>query len=166
MKAARPSRAYVALGANLGQPVISLQSAFDSLSRLDKTSLLNRSSIYRTAPIGVSDGQPDYYNAVVALDTALSPQELLAALLKTETDHGRVRPAQLAARTLDLDLLMYDERVIDETGLTVPHPRMHLRAFVLHPLHEIAPGLVIPGRGPVADLLRSVSDQRIAKIEA
>lgn len=164
MSAEHRARAYVALGANLGEPMQILRSALDSLARLGKTGLTAHSAIYRTAPIGVGDGQPDYYNAVAVLDTALSPKELLGALLTIESDHGRMRPALQAARTLDLDLLLYEDREIDEPGLTVPHPRMHLRAFVLYPLYEIAPDLSIPGRGPIADLLESVADQRISRL--
>lgn len=157
------SRAYVALGANLGRPVDALRMALGSLGKLPDTVVVAQSGIYRTAPVGV-DGQPDYYNAVAAIDTGLTPQQLLTQLLATEAAHGRTRPAYHASRTLDLDLLLYEARQIDEPGLTVPHPRMHLRAFVLQPLHEIAPSLSIPGHGPVSGLLGGVADQRIDRL--
>lgn len=156
----RVERAYVALGANLGDARATLEAAFRALDEMPDTRLVTRSSLYRTAPIGVSD-QPDYINAVAALDTALSPQALLDALLALEARHGRTREYPLAARTLDLDLLLYGDRVIDLPALRIPHPRMHLRAFVLMPLAEIAPALSLPGRGTVSDLLRDVSSQPV-----
>ena len=166
MSTEQRARAYVALGANLGEPIRTLRSALDSLASLRESTLVACSSTYRTAPIGVGEEQPDYYNAVAALDTGLSPQQLLAGLFATEAEHGRVRPTHQAARTLDLDLLLFNDLEIEEPGLTVPHPRMHLRAFVLHPLYELAPDLRIPGRGAVRDLLESVADQRISKVPA
>lgn len=160
---ARVERAYVALGANLGDARGTLEAAFEALDEMPDTRLVARSSLYRTAPIGVS-GQPDYINAVAALDTALSPEALLCGLLALEARHGRTREFPLAARTLDLDLLLYGEQVLDLPALQVPHPRMHLRAFVLMPLAEIAPALSLPGRGAVADLLRGVSAQPIERL--
>ncbi|WP_332672664.1 2-amino-4-hydroxy-6-hydroxymethyldihydropteridine diphosphokinase [Aromatoleum sp.] len=156
-------RAYVALGANLGDARETLEAALRALGELPDTQLVARSSLYRTAPVGIS-GQPDYINAVAALDTALSPQALLDALLALEARHGRTREFPLAARTLDLDLLLYGDRVIDLPALQVPHPRMHLRAFVLMPLAEIAPALSLPGRGAVADLLPDVSGQPVERL--
>jgi 2-amino-4-hydroxy-6-hydroxymethyldihydropteridine diphosphokinase len=122
------------------------------------------SSFYRSAPVG-NEAQPDFVNGVAALETDLAPRELLAALLRIEHAMGRERTAPNAPRTLDLDLLLYDELVVDEPGLRVPHPRMHSRAFVLAPLVEIAPEAAIPGHGPAADLLLRVSDQRIERID-
>ena len=157
------SLAFVALGANLGAAAETLRSAASSLDHLPETRVVARSSIYRTAPIGVGE-QPDYFNSVVQLETCLDPRSLLDALLATEAEHGRVRLLPMAARTLDLDLLLYDQLTIDEPDLRVPHPRMHLRAFVLHPLHEIAPDLYIPGHGLLGELLAQVADQRISKL--
>lgn len=122
-----------------------------------------RSSLYRSAPVGVGP-QPDFINAVAALDTDLGPAELLTALLDVEARHGRTRHVPLAARTLDLDLLLHGAAVVREPDLLLPHPRLHLRAFVLLPLAEIAPGLVIPGLGPVADLLPTVAGQAIRRL--
>lgn len=158
-----PVRAFVALGANLGDAAAALDSAFAALDDLPGTRLLARSSLYRSAPIGVT-GHPDYLNAVAAIDTTLTAPDLLAALLDLESSHGRRRETELAPRTLDLDLLLYGGATIALPGLDVPHPRMHLRAFVLVPLAEIAPDTDIPGRGRAADLLDTVRDQRIERL--
>lgn len=154
------TRAYVALGANLGDARAMLESALEALGEVPGIRLVAQSSLYVTAPIGVT-GQPDFINAVAAIDTTLSPRALLGALLDVEARHGRIRHYPLAARTLDLDLLLYGDETVDLPGLEVPHPRMHLRAFVLVPLAEIAPAVAIPGRGQVADLLSDVRDQAI-----
>ena len=153
-------RAFVGLGANLGDPVVQITKAMASLAKLDKTRMVRSSSLYRTAPIGLAD-QPEFVNAVALLDTALVPRELLDALLEIERAAGRERSFPNAPRLLDLDLLLYGERRIDTPGLVVPHPRMHERAFVLAPLVEIAPDAVIPGHGRAADLLRAVGDQDV-----
>lgn len=156
-------RAYVALGSNLGNPVQTLEDAIDAMAALRGSLLKAISSLYRTAPVGLKH-QPDFINAVVAIDTRLSPHDLLAELFALEARFGRVRePGSVrnAPRTLDLDLLLHGETVQDNPELTLPHPRMHERAFVLAPLAEIASNLVIPGRGPVADLLAACADQRI-----
>ncbi|MCK9984414.1 MAG: 2-amino-4-hydroxy-6-hydroxymethyldihydropteridine diphosphokinase [Azoarcus sp.] len=158
-----PVRAFVALGANLGDAAAALDSAFAALDDLPGTRLVARSSLYRSAPIGVT-GHPDYLNAVAAIDTTLAAPDLLAALLDLESSHGRRRETELAPRTLDLDLLLYGDTTIALPGLDVPHPRMHLRAFVLVPLAEIAPDTDIPGRGRAADLLDTVRDQRIERL--
>ena len=154
--------AYIGLGANLGDPARALTEALEALARLPDTTLQARSSIYRTAPIESSG--PDYLNAVARLRTTLSPGALLAQLQAIEQQHGRERPYRNAPRTLDLDLLLYGDAVIDEPGLSVPHPRAHLRAFVLRPLAEISPALRIPGCGPVKALLDGVVDQQIDKL--
>ncbi len=154
--------AYVALGANLGDAHAAIHDALRRLDELPDTRLVRSSSIYRTAPIDSSG--PDYLNAVAELSTGLAPRELLARLLVIELDHGRERPYRNAPRTLDLDLLLYADAVIVTAELTVPHPRMHQRAFVLQPLAELAPGLLIPGHGTVAAALPSVADQRIDRL--
>lgn len=156
-------RAYIALGANLADPAAQVRAAIEALAGLRASRLLRASSLYRTHPVGVA-GQPDYVNAVAALETALAPHALLAELLALETRFGRRREFHQAPRTLDLDLLLYDDEVIDTPELTLPHPRMHLRAFVLVPLAEIAPDTDIPGRGRAADLLDTVRDQRIERL--
>lgn len=155
---AHPVTAYVALGANLGNPRAQVLTAFDELARLPHTRLLARSSLYRTAPVDCALPQPDYINAAARLSTQLAPHALLDALLAIEQRHGRTRDHYHAPRTLDLDLLLHGSCVLHEPGLTLPHPRMHLRAFVLAPLLEIAPRIVIPGHGAASDWLPRAAD--------
>ena len=144
--------AYVALGSNLGDPRQQLLDAMDALSNLPDTRLLQRSRLYRTPPWGMLE-QPPFINAAVELDTALSPHALLDALLAIEQRAGRVRAERNGPRTLDLDLLHVDGVQLDDPRLTLPHPRMAERAFVLLPLHDIAPTLRLPGQATVAELL-------------
>lgn len=158
-----PARAFVAFGANLGDPVAAFKNAMVALESLPDTCINAHSELYRTAPVGTGP-QPDYLNAVVELGTTLPPSDLLEWLLTIEREAGRTREAAQAPRTLDLDLLLYDEKVIDMPGLQIPHPRMHERAFVLVPLSEIAPDAVIPGHGPVVALLPHVADQSITRL--
>lgn len=153
-------RAYVALGSNLGNPVQTVEDAIDSMAALRGSLLKAISSLYRTAPVGLKH-QPDFINAVVALDTRLPPGDLLAELFALEAKFGRERSVRNAPRTLDLDLLLHGDTTLDDPALTLPHPRMHERAFVLAPLAEIAPDLSIPGRGPVTELLAACASQRI-----
>lgn len=155
--------AYIALGANLADPVAQVHNAVAALRSLPQSQLLRCSSLYRTAPVGIH-GQPDFINAVAALQTTLSPNELLAALFEVEARFGRRRDFHHAPRTLDLDLLLYDEEIIDSPQLQLPHPRMHLRAFVMAPLTEIAPDCRLPGRGLAAAWLPAVSMQRIERL--
>lgn len=157
--------AYVGLGANLGEPRGQLLAALEDLGRIPGTRVTARSSLYRSAPIGFAD-QPDFVNAVAKLDTDLRPGELFAALQEIERAHGRERSFRDAPRTLDLDLLLYGGELIDTPALTVPHPRMHERAFVLAPLLELDPAVVIPGRGSAADLLRACAMQPLERLEA
>jgi 2-amino-4-hydroxy-6-hydroxymethyldihydropteridine diphosphokinase len=153
-------RAYVALGSNLGDPVHTLEDAIDAMAALRGSLFKGVSSLYRTAPVGITH-QPDFINAVVALDTRLPPHELLAELFALEARFGRQRSVKNAPRTLDLDLLLHGDTLLNDPELTLPHPRMHERAFVLAPLAELAPDLVIPHRGRVADLLAACAGQRI-----
>jgi 2-amino-4-hydroxy-6-hydroxymethyldihydropteridine diphosphokinase len=161
-----PFLAYIALGANLGDPVVTVRAAIETLRAISGTQLRAVSSLYRTAPIGLRD-QPDFINAVVALelDVAVPPAPtFLATLFAIEAGFGRVRSIKNAPRTLDLDLLMYGEERHDTAGLTLPHPRLTERAFVLVPLAEIAPDLLIPGHGRVVDLLPGVAGQRMERL--
>ncbi|NBU59738.1 MAG: 2-amino-4-hydroxy-6-hydroxymethyldihydropteridine diphosphokinase [Betaproteobacteria bacterium] len=154
------TRAYIALGSNLADPVTQLGVAFDELGRLPQTRFVARSSLWRSAPVGYLD-QPDFVNAVAEVETALEAETLLAHLLDIERRHGRVREFQNAPRTLDLDIALYGDDRIDTPILTVPHPRMQERAFVLLPLNELAPDIVIPGHGALRDLLPGVAGQRL-----
>lgn len=156
--------AYVGLGANIGEPRAQLDSAWDAIGRLPQTRAIARSGLYRTAPLGYAN-QPDFLNCVGKLDTTLEPHALLRNLQKIERDLGRVRAFRDAPRTIDLDLLLYGDGIVDTRDLVVPHPRMHERAFVLKPLLELDPGAVIPGRGSAADLLRACAGQRAERAE-
>lgn len=159
----KPQTTFIALGSNLEAPLTQIRNAFGELGALPKTKLIARSSLYRSAPIG-NINQPYFINAVAKLETALTPSELLGALLEIERRHGRRREFPNAPRTLDLDLLLYGDLIHHEHGLTIPHPRMHQRAFVLSPLHEIAPDCVIPGIGSVADLLAACTGQQLQRL--
>jgi len=149
-------RAYVGLGANLGDALATLRQAIQDLQAHHKVLSLRASSFYASAPVE-ADG-PDFVNAVVELDTTLSPYELLAALQRLEHSAGRERPYPNAPRTLDLDVLLYDDLHMADAKLTIPHPRMWQRAFVLWPLQELAPDRVSP------DHLAAVAPQRVEKI--
>ncbi len=150
------SRAYVAIGANLGDARAAVLRAMSDLDGLPETRVTARSSLYKSAPVDASG--PDFINAVVELDTGLDPQALLDELHRLETGAGRERPFRNAPRTLDLDLLRVGETVINTATLTLPHPRMTERAFVLLPLAEIAPKLVTPTQ------IQRVADQRIERL--
>ncbi|MES1982739.1 MAG: 2-amino-4-hydroxy-6-hydroxymethyldihydropteridine diphosphokinase [Pseudomonadota bacterium] len=154
---------FAGLGSNLDDPRSQVLQAFQALSALPHIKVAQRSSLYRSAPVGYPD-QPDFINAVVRLETSLSPRALLDAMLRLEQTHGRTREFRNAPRTLDIDLLLYDDLQQHEHGLTLPHPQMHLRAFVLCPLLEIAPDCVIPGIGKAAVALQSCPPQRLEKV--
>lgn len=149
-------RAYIGLGGNVGDAQARLRSAFDALSRIPSTRLLRRSRFYRTPPWGIAD-QPHFINAVAELETSLAPRELLDALLAIERAHGRQRGGERwGPRTLDLDLLAYGDLRCEEPGLTLPHPRIGERAFVLAPFAELRAEMRIPGSGTVRELLERV----------
>jgi 2-amino-4-hydroxy-6-hydroxymethyldihydropteridine diphosphokinase len=156
--------AYVGLGANLGEPRHQLTEALTAMSGLPETRLAGHSSFYRTAPVGYED-QPDFLNAVAALDTRLAPGVLLEGLQGIERRHHRERPFANAPRTLDLDLLLFGEERIARPGLTVPHPRMHERAFVLQPLLELDPAISIPGKGKASAFLAACASQKIERMD-
>jgi 2-amino-4-hydroxy-6-hydroxymethyldihydropteridine diphosphokinase len=155
--------AYVGIGANLGDARAAVADALVRLAVADGVTVQAASSVYRTAPIDSSG--PDYLNAVACVDTTLAAPDLLAALHAIEQAHGRERPYRNAPRTLDLDILLYGDAVIDTPSLQVPHPRMLARAFVLVPLLEIAPDVVVPGHGAAAHHLAAVADQAIVRID-
>lgn len=158
-----PELACIGLGANLGAAREVLDCAMQRLSALPGTTRITASGFYRTAPVDAAG--PDFLNAVLLLRTLLAPEALLDELQRIEREHGRQRPYRNAPRTLDLDLLLYGDLRIATPRLVVPHPRMHLRAFVLHPLVEVMPEAVIPGVGSARELLPAVSDQRIERLE-
>ncbi len=155
--------AFVALGSNLGDPAATLRAALIELAAIDGCQMRAHSSLYRTAPVGLRD-QPDFINAVALIDTVLAPEPLLAALFAIEARFGRRRAGFQAPRTLDLDLLLHGETTSNDPQLTLPHPRMHQRAFVLLPLLEIAPACVLPGIGPAAGLLAACHDQSVQRL--
>lgn len=161
----RPIRAYVGLGSNLRDPVRQVRSGLEALKRLPNTRRLRRSGLYRSRPLGVIS-QPDFVNAVAALETWLSPFSLLHYLQQIERRQGRVRDAvRWGPRTLDLDLLLFGEVQMCSPELVLPHPELHRRSFVLYPLHAIAPRLVIPGQGAVIQLLTKVSRDGLELLE-
>jgi 2-amino-4-hydroxy-6-hydroxymethyldihydropteridine diphosphokinase len=150
------TRAYVGLGANLGHRERTLRGAVDALGEEDGIEVVAVSTLRETDPVGVGR-QPRYLNGIAELETSLPPRSVLERLLAIERRFGRVRvPGEHGPRTLDLDLLLYGDEQIDEPGLAVPHPRLHERRFVLEPLAELAPGLVVPGQGDVKSLLSGV----------
>ena len=156
-------RAFIALGSNLAEPEVQVNQAFAALAQLPQSRLLAQSSLYRSAPVGYAE-QADFINAVAHIETRLTAHDLLQSLLGIERTFGRVRDFRNAPRTLDLDLLLYADLMFHEPGLTLPHPRMHERAFVLLPLVEIAPECEIPSKGKARDWLMRVSDQTITRV--
>lgn len=155
--------AFIGLGSNLSNPAAQVLQAMRAIDRLPDTRVVARSSLYRSAPVGYLD-QPDFINAVVKIETALAPLALLEALLALEQENGRTREFQNAPRTLDLDVLLYDDLQLHQHGLTLPHPQVHRRAFVLQPLLEIAPDCVIPGVGAAAQALQNCGEQQLERL--
>ncbi len=154
---------FVALGSNLGESCEQLKRAVLALGELQDTVILSCSSLYRSAPVGFLD-QPDFMNAVVKISTRLMPQALLAALLLVENQWGRERTFVNSPRTLDLDILLYDDIQVQEPNLTIPHPRMHQRAFVLLPLLEIAPDCFIPEIGLACHAMQACRNQVLTRL--
>jgi 2-amino-4-hydroxy-6-hydroxymethyldihydropteridine diphosphokinase len=152
----KATAAYVGIGSNLGDRETTIARALELLDDPPAVLVAGVATLRETEPVGVVD-QPPFLNTAVRLDTTLGARELLDRLLAVERSLGRVRTGERwGPRTLDLDLLLYGDAVLEEPGLTVPHPRLHERRFVLEPLHELAPDLVVPGRGPVAALLATL----------
>jgi 2-amino-4-hydroxy-6-hydroxymethyldihydropteridine diphosphokinase len=148
--------AYVGLGANLGHRRATIERAVELLRQAPGVEVLRISSLRETDPVGFED-QPRFLNGVAAVETTLTARELLNRLLEVERQLGRTRTGpRFGPRTIDLDLLVYGDAELDEPGLTVPHPRLPERRFALEPLAELAPGLVVPGRGPVEELMRGL----------
>ncbi|HLD17429.1 MAG TPA: 2-amino-4-hydroxy-6-hydroxymethyldihydropteridine diphosphokinase [Coxiellaceae bacterium] len=158
---------YIALGSNLDHPIQKVQDALSSMVEMPRTRLIKVSRFYRTKPLAGSLGQqPDYINAVAYLKTSLSSTSLWAELSRIEQALGRVREKRWAARTIDLDILLYNDQDIKTAELTIPHPDMRRRDFVLYPLAEIAPHLVLPSGERIADLLAQCPAQGLTPLEA
>lgn len=157
--------AFIGLGSNLDNPQAQVRAALAALDRLAGSRVVSSSSLYRTAPVGLRE-QPDFINAVAQIETQLGARALLDALLEVERAHNRVRGEKNGPRTLDLDLLLYGDMIIREPDLSVPHPRMHQRAFVLAPLAEIAPGVAVGNLGSAAQLLAGIAHTGVNRLAA
>ncbi len=156
---------YLALGSNLEQPIEQIRQAVNHIAELPGITITGRSSLYRSQPVGF-DAQPDFINAVVCVSTPIPPEDLLYSLLSIEQQLGRTRQFRNAPRTIDIDILLYNQIMHNSPQLILPHPRMHERAFVLRPLLEIAPDIHIPGHGAASALLTAVRKQRIERLSA
>ena len=157
------SEIYIALGSNLEKPSQQIYKAINLINTIDELSVTHTSSLYKTKPIGKVD-QPDFINAAIKLEGDISPENLHTALQDIETQAGRIRMELNEPRTLDLDILLIDDLIMKTKKLTVPHPRMHQREFVIVPLFEINQKLNIPGIGSIDDILKSLPDQGVVKI--
>jgi 2-amino-4-hydroxy-6-hydroxymethyldihydropteridine diphosphokinase len=157
---------YVGIGSNLDSPLEQVKSAIRELNSLPETHCTGQSACYRSTPMGPQD-QPDYINAVVALETRLSPRSLLHELQQLEQAHGRLRGgSRWGPRTLDLDILLYADEVIDDPDLQIPHPGIMQRNFVLFPLYEVAPEIIIPGAGRLADIVHQFPTEGLMRLES
>jgi 2-amino-4-hydroxy-6-hydroxymethyldihydropteridine diphosphokinase len=154
---------YIALGSNLGDPAEQLRSAVEALRGVSSSNELLRSGLYRSEPVGPA-GQPDYLNAVVSFPVRLAPAELLRRLQEIEAAHGRTRELRWGARTLDLDILLYGDSIIRTDQLQVPHPLMVERLFVLKPLMDLSPRLLVPGLGVVGELMEQCPGLRLEPV--
>jgi 2-amino-4-hydroxy-6-hydroxymethyldihydropteridine diphosphokinase len=159
-----PVVAYIGIGSNLENPLNQIRQALQELESVPKTHCVAHSRYYRSEPLGPA-GQPDYLNAVAALETSLSPENLLMKLQAIEEAHGRKRMLRWGARTLDLDILLYGDLIQRDPHLTIPHPRLRERAFVLYPLLDIAPDLLLPGLGDLKTLVRLCSPLKLERLE-
>ena len=156
-------QAFIALGSNLEDPQAQVERALETIANTTNIKLIKASSLYRTVPVGY-DNQPDFINAVAEIETDLNPLALLDRLLEIETQHGRERPFPNAPRVLDLDVLLYQGVATSSPALTLPHPRMHTRGFVMLPLAEIAPKISIGNHGYADDLAAKCDNQGVSKL--
>ena len=156
-------QAFIALGSNLEDPQAQVERALETIANTTNIKLIKASSLYRTVPVGY-DNQPDFINAVAEIETDLNPLALLDRLLEIETQHGRERPFPNAPRVLDLDVLLYEGVATSSPALTLPHPRMHTRGFVMLPLAEIAPKISIGNHGYADDLAAKCDNQGVQKL--
>ena len=157
------TRAYIAIGSNLAEPMKQVIAAWDEIANLPKSKLIQKSSLYVSEPLGYKD-QPDFVNAVVLLETELTPHELLSELQSLEDLHERVRSFPNAPRTLDLDIILFGNLEINDPHLIVPHPRMHERAFVIFPLQEISANISIPHIGDIAKIAKGLDPKSAKRI--
>ena len=158
------SNIFIALGSNLGNPKEMVKNGILSIKNIGGVRILSESSLYETPPVGILN-QPNFINAVVKIDSNLSPYELLNKLLKIENTAGRIRVNKNGPRTLDLDILLFDNLILNEKKLTIPHPRMHERLFVLMPLKDIDEAIVIPNHGAIIDIINKLVPENIIRIE-
>ncbi|QKI89615.1 2-amino-4-hydroxy-6-hydroxymethyldihydropteridine diphosphokinase [Thiomicrorhabdus xiamenensis] len=156
-------RVFLGLGANLDQPAEQIRAALRALDSLPQSRVIKSSALYTSSPLGPQD-QPDYVNAVCLLETQLAPDELLQQLQRLEIEQGRVKKRHWGERTIDLDILLYDDLQLQSEHLQIPHSQMHLRDFVLVPLAEIAPGILVPGRDKVEELIAGLQDSFLRTI--
>jgi 2-amino-4-hydroxy-6-hydroxymethyldihydropteridine diphosphokinase len=157
------ARAYIAIGSNLSEPLKQVIAAWDEIAKLPKSELIQKSSLYVSKPLGYKD-QPDFVNAVVLIETELSPLELLSELQSLEILHERVRSFPNAPRTLDLDIILFGNLEINDPKLVIPHPRMHERAFVIFPLQEINANISIPHVGDIAKIAKELDPESAKRI--
>ncbi len=155
---------FIGLGSNLAEPMAQIHSAIEAIDLLDDVSVVSKSSLYSSPPMGPQD-QPDYINAVIEIDTTLFAHKLLDQLQEIEQQQGRVRQRHWGERTIDLDLLIYGGNTLEDERLNVPHPGIALRSFVLHPLAEIAPDLIIPTLGAIQELLKNCPLDGLQRID-
>jgi 2-amino-4-hydroxy-6-hydroxymethyldihydropteridine diphosphokinase len=153
---------YIGVGSNLQNPYLQVRTAISNLANLPKTQLLAKSSLYASTPQGPQD-QPDFVNAVVKIQTDLTPLELLSALQVQESEQGKVKISHWGQRLIDLDIVLFDDLVIESEILTIPHPQMHLRDFVLLPLAEITPKIRIPNQTNIVELIDGLENRFVIK---
>ena len=158
------SNIFIALGSNLENPKEQIKQGILSIKDIEGVKILRKSYLYETPPVGILD-QPNFINAVIKIDSDLSPYELLDKLLKIENIAGRIRVNKNGPRTLDLDILLFDNLILNDENLTIPHPRMHERLFVLLPLKDIDENIVIPNQGPIKHIIKDISPENINRIK-
>ena len=155
---------YIALGSNLKNPRKQVLNGILSIKKLNGIKVLNKSHLYQTPPVGILN-QPDFVNAVVEVYSDLNPQELLKNILNIENNAGRIRDQKNGPRILDLDILLFDDLIINEDNLIIPHPRMHERLFVLLPLKDIDENIMIPNQGKIKDIIKKLTKENINRIK-
>ena len=156
--------AYIGLGSNMNSPIKQIKSAIKSIEEIASTEITDVSSLYKSKPVGPQN-QDDYINAVVKIETELMPYQLLECVQEIEKQHGRIRGERWGPRVIDLDILMYGNEIMIDQKLTIPHPEIHNRSFVLVPLAEIDSDCEIPGKGSVSDLLATIDKSNIVQLQ-